>query len=499
MPAARLGTRTLDGYREEADRFIAALDEEYYLHFAGLKDEFEVGQIYERYAELTSLEACEWLRASVESGLDVTELWRFACEGYLGDLTRAEAERIAHIEATTSAVVDGEPIPYRMLRPAIANEPDRARRERLERARNELSDEHLAPRHESVAQTRRDGTTDLGFRTYKELYERFGFRLDALASQCRTFLSETEDLYVFALDRLFRDRIGLRLEDAERWDLPRLFRATNWDPGFPAGEMMPALVGTLADLGIDLLAQRNVEIDLEPRPSKSPRAFCTPIEIPERVILVIKPIGGPEDWRALFHEAGHTEHYAHTSPDLPMEARRLGDVAVTEGWAMLFELLVNDGAWLTRRLDFGRPDEFATEGAIVLLYLLRRYCGKFLYELELHGGSEADAMPARYAEWMREATKISPWPGDFLADVDPGFYSSSYLRSWAFEAQLRQFLREEFGTAWFARREAGSLLRELWSEGQRLTADELLDDVTGAEIELGAVFDRIREDLRISL
>jgi hypothetical protein len=27
----------LDAYREEADRFIAALDEEYYLHFAGLK------------------------------------------------------------------------------------------------------------------------------------------------------------------------------------------------------------------------------------------------------------------------------------------------------------------------------------------------------------------------------------------------------------------------------------------------------------------------------
>ena len=32
----------LDAYREEADRFIAALDEEYYLHFAGLKEEFEL-------------------------------------------------------------------------------------------------------------------------------------------------------------------------------------------------------------------------------------------------------------------------------------------------------------------------------------------------------------------------------------------------------------------------------------------------------------------------
>ena len=29
-------------------------------------------------------------------------------------------------------------------------------------------------------------------------------------------------------------------------------------------------------------------------------------------MLVIQPNGGVDDWRALFHEAGHTEHYANT-------------------------------------------------------------------------------------------------------------------------------------------------------------------------------------------
>jgi hypothetical protein len=46
------------------------------------------------------------------------------------------------------------------------------------------------------------------------------------------------------------------------------------------------------------------------------------------------------------------------------------------------------------------------------------------------------------------------------------------------------------------RREAGSLLRELWSEGQRLRADELLDEVAGTELELSAVADRIRAEVR---
>ena len=74
-------------------------------------------------------------------------------------------------------------------------------------------------------------------------------------------------------------------------------------------------------------------------------------------------------------------------------------------------------------------------------------------------------MRPRYVELLGDALKIEPSPVDYLGDIDPSFYVSSYLRSWAFEAQLRSHLREEFGNAWFARREAGSLLRELWGEG----------------------------------
>jgi hypothetical protein len=487
----------LHAYREEADRFIAALDEEYYLHFAGLKEEFELTPIYERYSDLATLDACRRMGDAAASGeRGAIELWRFACEGYMGDLTRSEMEELARLEASLTTQVDGEEIGFRMLRPALANEPDRSRRERLDRARIELTESELNPRHLAVAQTRRAATTRLGAASYGDLYERFGFPLQSLAGQCERLLAETEELFVSAADRLFRQRVGVPLEDAKRWDVPRLFRATEWDSGFRADEMLPALEATLAGLGIDLRAQENVHLDLEPRPTKTPRAFCAPIEVPGRVMLVIQPIGGPDDWHALFHEAGHTEHYAHTSGDLPVEARRLGDNAVTEGWAILFELLVNDPAWLERRLDFAKPDEFAAEATTGLLYFVRRYAAKFLYELELHSGDGLETMRGRYVERMRDALKIEASEADYLGDVDPGFYSSSYLRAWAFESTLRSFLRGEFGRAWFTRREAGSLLRELWHEGQRPTADELLDEVTGAELTLDAVSDRISETIR---
>ena len=213
-------------------------------------------------------------------------------------------------------------------------------------------------------------------------------------------------MYEDAADRLFRTRVGVSLNEARRWDVARLFRAPEWDEMFPGDRMVPALEKTLADLGIDLQSQQNVTLDLDERPNKSPRAFCAPIEVPDRVVLVIQPIGGPDDWRALFHEGGHTEHFAHTSRELSMEEKRLGDNAVTEGWAMLLQHLTDEPGWLSRRLDFPRPREYAAEGAAGLLFFVRRYCAKLLYELELHAGLDPDSARKRYVELLSDALKI---------------------------------------------------------------------------------------------
>jgi oligoendopeptidase F len=486
-----LPTRELDAFREEADRFIAEIDEEYYLHYAGLKESLELEPIYERHAELTKLETAKRLEGAP------TELWRFACEGFLGNLTRSHQERLAKVESELEVVVDGERIPFRMLRPVIANEPDRDRRQRLEETRLRLTDEELNPVYLDAARIDREAVRRLGAPSYTELYKRFGFRLDELAAQCTEVLDATERLWEETGDRLFRERIGVGLTDARAWDVPRLFRAPDWDQAFPSDAMLPALEATLRELGIDLASQENVHLDLEQRPSKSPRAFCSPIEVPDKVMLVIQPIGGRDDWEALFHEAGHTEHYAHTSPDLPLEARRLGDMAVTEGWAMLMQHLVTEPRWLQRRLDVPRVEQLGNEGAASLLYFVRRYGAKLLYEIEYFQSEDPASMKDRYVELLSEAYRFPAAPENYLSDNDGSFYVSGYLRSWAFEAQLREFLRGEFGNDWFTRREAGDLLRELWSLGQGPTAEELLAEVTGAQLEMASVTERVREGLAL--
>jgi hypothetical protein len=489
MSTAPPTSRDLDRFRDEADNFIRDLDEEYYLHFAGLKDTLDVEQVYERYEELTKLETAQSLTDAP------TELWRFACEGFLGNLTREHQARVAQAEAELEANVDGETIPYRMLRVAMSNEPDRDKRQRLEEARVRLLDENLNPIYLEAVQIDQEAVQRLGAPNYYELYKRFAFKLDEIADECRELLDETERLWEREGDKLFRARLGIGLDDARPWDVVRLFRAPELDVLYPNDQMLPALEHTLTGLGIDLHAQENVHLDLETRPSKSPRAFCAPIDVPGKVMLVIQPIGGKDDWEALFHEAGHTEHYANTDADLPMEARRLGDMAVTEGWAMLMQHLVTEPAWLNRRLNVPRVDELARDGAISLLYFVRRYSAKLLYEIEFFQADDIPSMRNSYAEILGDALKLPVNPESYLDDIDGSFYVTGYLRSWAFEAQLRDYLRSELGNDWFAKREAGDLLRELWSLGQGPTADELLRDVTGAKLEMASVAERIRQGL----
>src|SRR5258708_38727440 len=139
--AAGRTPRELDDYREQADRFIAAIDEEYYLHYAGHKRSLDLAPIYERFAELTSLEQANRVGAAVDGNRRIRELWRFACQGYLGNLTREHAQRTGRLEAELTANLGGHEIPLRLPRPTIGNGADREEPGRSEGGRNAVAGE----------------------------------------------------------------------------------------------------------------------------------------------------------------------------------------------------------------------------------------------------------------------------------------------------------------------------------------------------------------------
>ena len=482
----------VDAYRADAEAFLERIEREYYLQGAGHKSELELELVYAAYEGLFSADRVAALRelassASGEEARGLRYLTQFALDGLLGALTKAEAQESARLEATLELELDGEPVPFRQAAVEQANEADPDRREALQRAQDEAVESEITPLLRAALERSHETCRELGWAGYADAYADLR-QLDfaALEHRTRELLDATEAAYPEALaPRL--DASGLpQLGELRRSDLPRFFRAADLDAGFDAELLRPAFAATVAGLGINLHAQSNVHLDADPRPTKSPRAFCAPLRVPDEVYLVIAPVGGREDFGALMHEGGHTEHYAHVDRGLAFEYRYLGDNGVTESFAFLLERLPEDPTWLAEQLEIDAASGVADHARAAWLVLLRRYCAKLSYERELHGERpDCERMPARYAELLGAATGVR-WPAEtWLTDVDPGFYVVCYLRAWALETHWRRHLRERFGERWYAEPQAGAWLRDLWRHGQRLSAEELLAETLDESLDFG--------------
>jgi hypothetical protein len=357
-----------------------------------------------------------------------------------------------------------------------ANEPDGARRERIQAARLEALAGLLNPLFDAYWRRCHDLAAGLGYSDYMALYSEVkGLDYRRLRAELEGFLLDTEGLYERMMDELARERLGVPLERLRYADLPHLWRAPGYDQVFSAGRLVPSLQSTLSGLGIDLAAQSNVHLDTEVRPLKTPRAFCAPVRIPDEIYLVVLPQGGQDDYGALLHEAGHTEHFAHVRPELAFEYRHLGDNAVTEGFAFLFEHLTFNARWLELTLGFSDAGDYLRFANINNLYFMRRYIAKLAYETELHSQTGSlGQMAAAYARHLSSALLIDVPPESYLNDVDDGFYCASYLRAWLLEAALRMMLQDRYGLDWFRQPEAAGWLKELWSDGQHYPAERLL-------------------------
>lgn len=456
-----------DAYRREAEAFVSEIGLEHYLHFAGLKPILELEAVYETHAALFTREAVQGLQMA-----DNPPLLEFCVEGLVGRATTSEAAALSEREAALELRVDGRVVPFRQvpIEQAAASDPEH--RAELEQARLEATERELNPLHEAVIARTHALAEDLGWPSMTAMCSDVsGIDLRELGQRAEIFLADTEDDYARMVVPLVRSEV--EVDRLRRSDLPPFFRAPSLDAHFPRAALVTSLANTLSDLGVD--AWERVTLDAESRPSKSPRAFCAAVRVPEEVYLVISPHGGRDDYETILHEAGHSQHYAHARSDLAFEQRHLGDNSVTEAYAFLMQRLAAEPAWLARHLDVRDPRAVVEHSRAAKLVLLRRYAAKLLYEIELHDAPpDPRALRATYARRLGAALQLD-WPeATWLSDVDPFFYAARYLRAWALEAELAEELVDAHGPEWFTEPEAGTKLLELWGAGQPPRASELL-------------------------
>ncbi len=488
------GAFDVAAYAAEAEEFLGAVGEEYFLHHSGQSPELALEPIYERHGGLFTRERIDALAELAHAGgadADGAEdddahdadnatrearlLLEFAVDGYLQRAVAPLTQRIAETESSATLSWRGERLTYRSAPVRIAQTPDRAERNALDSVYVEAM-EAINPLREERVRALHELARELGEESYVALYSRVkGIDFDRLGVSLQVFLAESETVYFAALRR-YLARIDIEQGDASRADLAHVLRGQIFDPLFPANRLVPTLTETLRGLGIDIARQPNVTLDLQPRPNKTPRAWCVAVRVPGDVRLSVRPTGGDNDYAALLHEAGHLEHYAGADAELPVAMRYLGDNSLTEAYAFLLEYLMHEPAWLSEQLGVmeGETLVYLDFAAFRKLYQLRRYVAKLLHELRLHRGLDLGLARAYYAGVLSFLVGVRYPESAYLADLDDGLYAGQYLRAWMLEGSISTALRTLFGPTWWRTPAAGEHLRERWSEGQRWTAEEVV-------------------------
>ena len=493
----------LDQYRRDFAEFNVACAREQYLFQSGQKNTLEIAPIYERYGHLFDRDLVDGLKRELSESssdyeserLSIRRFFAFAVEQFLEDSVKLLTEEIGEYEATATLEWMGREITFQDATVAITTEPNRESRREIYRKRLaviEVSNSLRAERLLKLHQTARA----LDYSSYVELFEQLRqLNYSAIATEAADLLSHTEPVYVTRLDEVLRRHLALSIDQAERSDAMYLLHLTSFDDRFPPGLMLQVYNETMAGLGVRVDAQRNIAIDSEPRPRKNPRAFCMPISIPEDIKLVIRPAGGQSDYQSFLHESGHAQHYGWASAQLPPEFKYTGDYALTETYAFLFNHLISDSAWLAVFLRIKDSGEFVRSVMLARLVTVRRYVAKLMYERQLHLDENFEASSKLYAELQTSATDFQTEPEEFLFDLDDSFYSASYLRAWAFEVSMREYLKTRFGSRWWSSRRAGDFLKQIWETGDRYTADEM-----AAQIGIGPItFDQLITEFNAAL
>jgi hypothetical protein len=506
---------SLESKENELEKFATEVLEEIYQNWAGKKDEVETEKIYNKYSHLFEKKNITSVKRLLSTASrkdlmtmnhhsharnnddiavvsqDLERRGRYLlvqlASGFLDRRVARISDKIETIETKKEVVFDGEKIPYRQALVMMVKEGNRQRRKKLYGIQNQVTEE-LNPLYERRMVMLHNLARSLGFKSYYDMFSKLKkINYQKFESDLRRYTKAAEGIYKSVLEESF-SKIGVDLKEAERHDLSYLMRAERFDKYFRKGLEAEALKKTLLAMGIDLERQKNITLDLEERPKKNPRAACFPIRIPSRVILGLSPRGGVDDYETIFHEAGHAEHFASTDAALPFAFRESPDNSLTEVYSSLFEGITSEPLWVKKFTEMTEGDledytKHATLGSMSFTYL---YTGKLVYEIKLHKDSKRNESTSSLRKFRRifvssllEQSHIRYDESQYLSYVDDSFYVAEYLRSWVAEAQLRRYLKEEFGEAWWENPGAGGFLKSIWRKGNYYSVEELTKEELG--------------------
>jgi hypothetical protein len=471
-------------FEEQLQRYLFERSEEGRAVRVGEKEVSEQAAIVARYEDLFSRDQLSALRNEEMQAEGDRREWLYrlskTCESGLVAAELAEQDdELENAILAARVTFKGEELPLRSAVAQLAVLPSYRDRDELGELQREASAAFNAQRLRLL-------------RAYEELEADLSEQPDPVArkeeekqislrdleSVLKVASDQIEAAFIRGRERWFEVLLGPdRDEQPSSAHMGYIRRLSPFDATYTKDRATEVCLATLAALGFDLAADRNIRLDLDDRPQKSPRACVIASDPPRVVHLITRAQGGLHDYQAFLHEAGHALHYAGVDPNLPYTYRRLSrDHALTEIYSYICEAITREPGWHTEY--FGLSDDEARKNAEATAFLeallFRRYTAKLQFELGFWSDFEAaDVTSDDYAERLTAATGIRYPRNGHLADMDAGFYSADYLRAWIRHAQLRAYLIAEVGPDWWRSTKTGEILRDLFAEGTRPSSEEI--------------------------
>ncbi len=453
---------------EYRDRFAAFHAEFNQQRFQILTDQNgETEYLFSEFSDLWSQVSIQGLKRELDEAKyendigGIKLLYQFAVNGNLHSRVRELEAEIIETETRSKILWEGESISFSQAGKLLKNDLPRHQRLELFSRRNDVikvGNDLRAERLEKI----HDAVTDADH--YTALQQNLSaINYENLASHLPDFLSLTQGKYVNALAAA----LNVRLDEATEADLFFLQDFGAEDQYFPAWQMVNVYRETMSDLGIFTYQQNNLSLH------KASTNEHLAIEIPDDIKVMYQEKDGANRYGKFFHEATHAQQFAWTSRQIFPEFQRIGDAATREGFALLFESLLEDEKWLSDLLRFHESAVFRHRAATLRLFKLRRYAAKIQYEIELHANKLNSSAGSRYVELLSEAVRVRYDETAHLRDVSEAFYAGDFLRANAFASQLREQLKIKFGSRWWTSRKAGDYLIDLWNTGGRYKIEEL--------------------------
>jgi hypothetical protein len=471
-------------FEEQLQRYLYERSEEGRAVRVGEKEVSEQAAIVARYADLFSRDQLETLRAEEQAADDEQREWlyrlRKTCESGLVAAELAEKDdELENAILAARVTFKGEELPLRSAVAQLAVIPGYADRDALgelhRRKSAEFNDDRLELlRAYEELEADLSGEPDPVARNEEEKQ----ISLRELESVLRSASEEVETAFLELRETWFERLLGPDREpQPSHAHMGYIRRLSPLDATYTKERATEVCLATLSALGFDLAADRNIRLDLDDRPQKSPRACVIASDPPQVVHLITRAQGGLHDYQAFMHEAGHALHYAGVDPTLPYTFRRLArDHALTEIYSYICEAITREPGWHTEY--FGLSEEQARTNAQATMFLeallFRRYTAKLQFELDFWSNfDEAGTASDDYAAKLTAATGVRYPPDGHLADMDSGFYSADYLRAWIRHAQLRAYLIDQIGDDWWRSEQTGTILRALFAEGTKPSSEEI--------------------------